>query len=406
MPKYSSLFMLASLTLPLLADSSYSGLNVGPFTVGGALRANYVKGDYAPPSPNYSGAYRGATWGDVELDTVRINIDFKEGNYLGKLEYRWYDGYSFIHTAWVGYTFEEQGEVKAGVVRVPFGPGAYGVSKSWFFDQHYYVGLSDDMDLGVKYTTTIENLTLDFAYFYNGGPNGIGTSAEGARYGYDVVPWQSSIAPNGDVSTATLNGWEEKHQFNLRAIYDLKHTKVGLSLLYGGLEGYNANDGTRTAISAHMENFWNHFTLSTQLTWYKMDIDNKNLLHSHTLAPMGGFDFTWPVATQAWLPAASLSYKFETPNISWLDYALPYIEYSSIIKDDATQNNSDLFVVGSAWSHGNWYIYTDLAYSNGNFFVGDLKDDYTNIYDGVGDFGSNGNTRWNYRFNLNMGYYF
>ena len=137
-----------------------------------------------------------------------------------------------------------------------------------------------------------------------------------------------------------------------------------------------------------------------------MDIDNNNLLNSDALVPMGGFDFTWPVATQAWLPAASLSYKFETPDISWLDYVLPYMEYSAIIKDDASQNNSELFVIGSAWSRGNWYIYTDLAYSNGNLFVGDLGDDYSNIYDGVGDFGSNGNTRWNYRFNLNMGYYF
>ena len=315
MPHHYSMLALSLLTLPLLADSSYSALEIGPFTVGGALRANYVKGDYVPPSPNYSGAYRGATWGDVELDTVRINIDFKEGNYLGKFEYRWYDGYSFIHTAWMGYDFAEKGQVQVGVLRVPFGPGAYGISQSWFFDQHYYVGLSDDMDLGVKYTTTIEKLTLDFAYFYNGGPNGIGASAQGARYGYDVVPWESSIANNGAVSSATLNGWEEKHQFNFRAIYDLDHSKVGVSLLYGGLDGHNANDGTRTALSAHMQNTWKHFSLSTQLTWYKMDVDSNNLLNSDSLVPLGGFDFTWPVAAQAWLPAASLSYKLETPGI-------------------------------------------------------------------------------------------
>jgi len=389
------------MTLPLFADSSYSAIEVGPFKVGGAVRANYVKGDYTAPSPNYSGAYRGATWGDVELDTVRINIDLEEGPYIGKFEYRWYDGYSFIHTAWLGYKFEEYGQIKAGITRVPFGPGAYGVSNSWFFDQHYYVGLSDDMDLGVKYSTSIENLTLDFAYFYSGGPNGIGNSAQGTRYGYDVALWESNIGSDGSVSGASLNGWEERNQFNFRAIYDLKHTKVGLSLLYGGLEGTHVKDGTRTAVSAHMQNFWNNFTLQTQLTWYKMDVESTD-----ALVPMGGFDFTWPVASQAWLPAVTLSYKFETPGISWLDYALPYIEYSSIIKNDASQNNSDLFVVGSAWSRGNWYIYTDMAYSNGNYFVGDVGDDYSNVYEGVGDFGANGNDRWNYRFNLNLGFYF
>ena len=400
MPKLQPIPTLLLLsTFPLLADS-FSGAEIGPLKVGGALRANYVLGDYT------SGTQRGATWGTIEVDTVRINIDLKQDSYIGKFEYRWYDGYSFIHTGWLGYQFEDKSQVEVGITRVPFGPGAYGVSNSWFFDQHYYVGLSDDMDLGVKYTTTLDKLTLDFAYFYDGGPNGIGASAQGARYGYDVVLWESTVGLNGDVSSSTLNGWEEKHQFNFRAIYDMKHTKVGLSLLYGGLEGTNAKDGTRTAISAHMQNFWDNITLQTQLTWYDMDINGQSLLNNSGLIPLGGFDFTWPVATRAWLPAVTLSYKIETPNISLLDHMLPYIEYSSIIKDDGTQNNSDLFVIGSAWASGNWYIYTDLAYSNGNYFVGNEGDDYANLYDGVGDFGANGNDRWNYRLNLNFGYYF
>jgi len=54
--------------------------------------------------------------------------------------------------------------------------------------------------------------------------------------------------------------------------------------------------------------------------------------------------------------------------------------------------------------------YSDLAYSNGNYFVGNEasgngSDDYGRL-DGVGDFGVNGNDEWNYRFNLNLGYYF
>lgn len=85
---------------------------------------------------------------------------------------------------------------------------------------------------------------------------------------------------------------------------------------------------------------------------------------------------------------------------------LPYLEYSSIIKDDSQFNNSDLFVLGSAWASGGWYIYSDLAYSNGNLFVGNIGDNYSNIDNGVGDFGANGNDRWNYRFNLNLGYYY
>jgi hypothetical protein len=69
-----------------------------------------------------------------------------------------------------------------------------------------------------------------------------------------------------------------------------------------------------------------------------------------------------------------------------------------------------MWVIGAAWASGGWYIYSDLAYSNGNYFVGNEasgngSDDYGRL-DGVGDFGVNGNDEWNYRFNLNLGYYF
>ena len=43
---------------------------------------------------------------------------------------------------------------------------------------------------------------------------------------------------------------------------------------------------------------------------------------------------------------------------------------------------------------------------DGVLFVGDKGDNYSNIYDGVGDLGVNGNDKWNYRFNLNLGYYY
>ncbi|MFO7930573.1 MAG: hypothetical protein R6U97_04125 [Desulfosalsimonas sp.] len=75
--------------------------------------------------------------------------------------------------------------------------------------------------------------------------------------------------------------------------------------------------------------------------------------------------------------------------------------YSSIVKEESSFNDSEMFVVGSAWARGGWYIYTDLAYSNGNDFVGkDDVDPYNSL------FGENPNDDWKYRFNINFGYYF
>ena len=111
-------------------------IQFGPLKIGGAIRANYVIGDY---DTNSAGPSRGGHGGNVEFDTFRINLDYAKEQWIGKLEYRFQDGYNFLHTGWVGYNFEDKSQIQVGVNRVPFGPGAYGISQSWFFDQHYYV---------------------------------------------------------------------------------------------------------------------------------------------------------------------------------------------------------------------------------------------------------------------------
>ncbi len=382
-------------------------IQVGPVTVGGAMRVNYILGSYPGGG---SGPSRGGNGGNFELDTFRINLALDYDQLIGKAEYRWYNGYNFIHTGWLGYRFEDGSEVQVGVNRVPFGPGPYGVSQSWFFDQHYYVGLADDMDLGLKYSTELANWDLDFAYFFSSEWNGNGTSADSARYGYDAVTWRSGLDDDGNLISAPLNGYEERNQFNIRAIYGLDDiavpTDLGISLQYGQLRGKDADDGHHWAASVHMVNQIGNFRLATQLTRYEMDIDSDNPLGTDELIPMGAYDFAWPVATKAWVPAISLSYKYETQQIPWLDYVLPYLEYSNIVKDEGDYNDSQMWTLGAAWASGSWYIYSDLVYSNGNYFIGDDGDDYSNIFNGVGDFGLTGNDKWNYRFNINLGYYF
>src|SRR5690606_5926439 len=113
----------------------------------------------------------------------------------------------------------------------------------------------------------------------------------------------------------------------------------------------------------------------------------------------------WPVAAQAWVPAISVSYKLVTSNIPWLHSIRPYLEWSSIVKDEGSFNDSQLVVLGAALARGGWYIYSEMTYSDGNYFIGNEGDDYSRI-DTVNDFGVSGNNRWDYRFNINFGYYY
>lgn len=376
---------------PNVASASYDSIQVGNLSIGGALRGNYVVGDY--PDDNRRSWDKG---GNFELDTARINLDYENGPLLGKLEYRWYDGYNMLHTGWVGYNFDNESQLQVGVNRVPFGPGAYGVSQSWFFDQHYYVGLSDDMDLGVKYSMPMGNWTWDFGYYVSDEGNWSGNTRDSSRYSYDIVN------ESGD-------GYEERNQFNVRGVYSLPgdsniDTDVGFSMQYGELKSKGPqDDGDMMAVSGHMTNQWGNWTLASQLTYYDTDVDADQPLGTDTLVQYGAYDFPNTVAAEAWIPAVSLSYYHETGNIPWLDYVIPYAEYSSLVKEESSFNNSDLVTLGAAWGRGNWYIYTDLAYSNGNEFVGGNRRGDNPFGDRLG---ANEDDNWEARFNINFGYYF
>jgi hypothetical protein len=405
-------------TLASAADTGPSKIELqGPFggtwKIGGALRANYLVGDYTDPNPGVGGT-RGDS-GTISLDVFRINVDYENGNFTGKFEYRFYpgyrgsnqDSYQFPHTAWLGYNLQNGAQVQAGINRVPFGPGAWGISQSWFFDQHFYLGLADDMDFGIKYSTTVGDVKLDLAYYISdeGSWTGEFFSSDSVRYSYDVVNESGS-------------GYEERNQLNLRlrkpvVLAEGVTSEVGLSLQYGELESKGQQeDGDHYAVSLHAVTSVDNWKLATQLTRYAYDVDANQPLSTDTLVQFGAYDFATLVAAKAWVAGVSLSYYLETNGLPWLDYVIPYWEYSSIIKDESSFNNSDLITLGAAWGRGGWYIYSEFAWSNGNDFVGNLG--------GYGDsgpadlnsrfasnrFGANPDKDWQYRFNLNFGYYF
>ena len=378
-----------------------------PIKIGGAMRVNYAYGSYGDEDNPHR---RGEKIGDVDLEIFRLNADLDYNNIISRLEYRWYDDYSMIHTAWLGYNLGDLGTVKAGIVRVPFGPTAYGVSTSWFFDQHFYVGLADDMDLGIRWTDTLDKLTLDVAYYLQGEFQTDGSSLASSRYSYDVVRQNTKVDTTGvvnedeDKNTEDYeNGFDEQHQFNLRAIYSLENiADVGISLQYGMLKGTNVGEddsGSHYALSAHMKNSFTDFTLYSQFSYFAHEITDDTFWGTGDLILMGAYDYPSLVASKGLIPALSLRYGgINTSAISWIDSVTPYAEWSTILKTVEDYNASTLVTVGASWTVlGALYVYSDFALTDGNFFVGNQ---------GSNNFGANEDNVWNWRLNFNFGYYF
>lgn len=386
--------LVLCLVLGLAGVQTGHAFQVGNLKVGGAIRANYINGDY--PSDGTGNPQRGANGGNFELDTFRINLDYARDQWLAKVEYRFYDGYNFLHTGWVGYQVDENSQLQVGVNRVPFGVGPYGASNNYFFDMNYYVGLSDDMDLGAKYITRLGNLKLDVAYYYGPEPKGLGDSVDSARYSYDIV----------DANTG-YGSYTERNQFNVRAIYpvlaDSLPTDVGVSLQYGLLEGDSrfADDSSAYAGAVHTNTTLGPWNLKLQYTAYKYDAKyNAGLGLSDDLIGMGAWNYNAPVASQGTIPSIALAYTWKSVPVDFIDSITFYNDYSILLKDGndasgAELKDSTLNVTGMAIASGGWYIYVDLAQSDGNFFIGN-----------EGDFGANTNNEWQHRFNINFGYYF
>ncbi|MCY3856584.1 MAG: hypothetical protein OXI73_17035 [Rhodospirillales bacterium] len=379
-----------------------------PIKVGGALGLNWIYGDYTDD--------RGDNIGSMRLEVFRIDADLNYNNLTGRVEYRYYNepsyDYSMMHTAWLGYSSDGLGTVRAGIVRAPFGPGNYGISSSWFFDQHYYVGLIDDMDLGVRWTKSIGDLTVDVAYFLEDEGHWDGSSVDSARYSYDPVLWTERVATDGTIGwgEALEHGFTEDGQINLRAEYAIDgFGDIGASVQYGRLKGQNVGSSSadHVAASVHGATTFGNIKVASQLSYYEYDITNTPPWGSVDLIPMGAFNFAWPVASEAWIPSISLQYQgIDTSGFDQLHSVTPYLEWSSIVKQHDEFNDSSLLTLGAVWNWAGWYIYTDLAFSDGNYFVGNDGDAYGNVFNGVGDFGANGNDKWNARFNVNIRHYF
>ena len=222
-------------------------------------------------------------------------MDFAHENWIGKGEYRWYDGYNFLHTGWLGYASDAFGRLEAGLVRTPFGVGPYGPANSWFFDQHYYLGLADMMKLGATYSRRFDRWAFDVGYYPADMVNGKGASDESARYSNAVVAEDAaaSRAPTSSATSSTGAG-------------DVRRREIGTTLgasASGPCSTHRttAEDGDAYAPAIHREEPVGPFGLMLQLTGTRFEADYRP--GATASAPqrlsISELRLAWPVARAA-----------------------------------------------------------------------------------------------------------
>lgn len=370
--------------------------------VGGAVRYNMLLTSYESEIDAGSSQF---TW-----DTWRINVLYDNPDGIGlNFEYRFYPtfGTHFIKQGWLEYDFNESTQAQLGVTQVPFGNLQYN-SHNWWFSLPYYVGLEDDLDMGLKITHNTENMQWDFAYFFQPEPEGppaaFGTGGSG-RYSYDVIP--------GDNASVT-----ERNQFNIRGAYQLDNGEVGGSLQFGQLynQAQEQFDG-HYAAAIHADLNYGNFNVKPQFLYYGMNAVNNDGEDLSTVY-MGAYASPYEVSTEAWIATLGIAYSYD---IDWgpvtnINFYNDFSYMGNTVGEGTTQRATgdaitldDNFqstvqnITGFLVSAGPVYTYFDIAqginqpWLTDNFGVG--------VGPGHEDLGI-GDSEYNIRFNINIGFYF
>ena len=320
------------------------------------------------------------TRGDSGLDVFRIGAEGSIDDFMVSAEYRFYPFMDVIHHGWIGYEFDNQDQLQLGITRVPFGLLPYAAHSFWF-GVPYYMGFSDDYDLGVKYMRQDGPLDLQFAFFKNAE---VASATDLGRYSFDVV----SVGDSRN---------EESNQFNLRAAYTFgmdtgcSH-ELGVSGQWGELYNFDTQRrGDHWAAAGHLDTRCGRWNLQFEAARYEYSPAQPSAFDNHTIR-LGGFESSYDLANEGTFAVANVAYNVP---VGWaaIDQLICYNDYSVLFKDRSEFRKSQLNTTGCLVGKGPIFLYLDLIQANNM------------VYFGNGSLAGDGESGWQRRFNVNIGYY-
>lgn len=341
-------------------------------TIGGALRFNL---NYREDVAASEGKI-----GESGLDVFRLNVDGSIENILVSAEYRFYPYMDVLHHGWIGYDFEDQGQIQGGITQVPFGLLPY-ASHNFWYGVPYYTGFGDDYDTGVKYVRQDGAWNTQIAFFKNAELN---DATNTDRYAFDLIR-------EGDQQN------EEANQFNLRATYTLGlgtlcETEIGASYERGQIYNTVTDDkGDRWAAMAHLDSRCGRWNFQLQAGQYEFDPADPPGVDS-AVVRVGAFADAYDIASEADIIVANVAYNLPSP-WEYIDSLTCYNDYSRLNKTLDGAIDSQVNTLGCAIGTGPIFTYVDYILANNMPYFGD------------GSLGRGGEDDWKSRFNINVGYY-
>lgn len=194
---------------------------------------------------------------------------------------------------------------------------------------------------------------------------------------------------------------EETNQFNARLAYTADHgdfgqTEFGLSGEWGQLYNSTTTDnGNHWAAAAHLNGNYGPFNLLLQVADYRYNPKNPAGVDDNSVL-MGGFSDSFLVAADGTLYSAGLSYNLPViwGPVSSLTF---YEDYSRLVKNESTFEDSQINTVGCMVTAGPIYTYFDVISGKNSLYLNGPQDSFA---------GGTKGADWGTKFNVNIGYYF
>lgn len=255
--------------------------------------------------------------GDMNFGKFVLALNGEHGNFLYGFDYRFYDGYQFLKSGWMGYQASENDTVKVGLVQTPFGNMDYGYL-GWYGTLPYLSGFNDNQNAGIKWDHTQGAWDTSLAFFKS-DQLGDGNEHYGANpIGNAPVDDNGNIVPGNQGNTA-------ENQLAGRVAYTFGQgtdytTEINVSAKGGQLyNNYTGDSGNNWQAALGLNGSYGNWYTLLQATAYEYDAENPDSSEtgiSDDVMQVGAFNFNYLIPAEGQMYSASLAYSM---NVDWGD---------------------------------------------------------------------------------------
>lgn len=270
------------------------------------------------------------TAGDMKFGKFVLALNGEHGNFLYGFDYRFYDGYQFLKSGWMGYQASENDTVKVGLVQTPFGNMDYGYL-GWYGNLPYLAGFNDNQNAGIKWDHSQGAWDTSLAFFKS---DQLGDGNE--HYGANPI----GETPVDEDGNPTRQGNTAENQLAGRVAYTFGQgtdytTEINFSAKGGQLyNNYTHDSGSNWQAAVGLNGSYGSWLTQLQATAYEYDAENPaNSGISDDVMQIGAFGFNYLIPAEGQMYSASLGYSM---NVNWgdIDNLYFYNDFSYISPAD------------------------------------------------------------------------